>query len=228
MGVAALPWVIKPVFGLISDSVPLLGFRRRSYLVLSGLLGCGAWLSLGTWVATPWQATAAILAASIAIALSDVIVDSLVVERARQESATEMGTLQSLSWAATAVGGILTAYFSGQLLQWFSPRTVFQITAAFPLLMSGVAWAIAEARVTARPQLRQTWEHINRVRQAMMQKRIWLPVAFLFLWQATPARNQPSFSSQRMNWALRRSFWDGCALSLASPPSWGCGFSSAT
>ncbi|WJI25258.1 folate/biopterin family MFS transporter [Thermosynechococcus sp. B0] len=193
MGVAALPWVIKPVFGLISDSVPLLGFRRRSYLVLSGLLGCGAWLSLGTWVATPWQATAAILAASIAIALSDVIVDSLVVERARQESATEMGTLQSLSWAATAVGGILTAYFSGQLLQWFSPRTVFQITAAFPLLMSGVAWAIAEARVTARPQLRQTWEHINRVRQAMMQKRIWLPVAFLFLWQATPGSESAFF-----------------------------------
>lgn len=193
MGVAALPWVIKPVFGLISDSLPLLGFRRRSYLVLSGLLGCGAWLSLGTWVATPWQATAAILGASIAIALSDVIVDSLVVERARQESTAEMGTLQSLSWAATALGGILTAYFSGQLLQWFSPRTVFQITAVFPLLVSGVAWAIAEARVTARPQLGQTWEHINRVRQAMMQKRIWLPVAFLFLWQATPGSESALF-----------------------------------
>lgn len=193
MGVAALPWVIKPVFGLISDSLPLFGFRRRSYLVLSGLLGCGAWLSLGTWVATPWQATAAMLAASIAIALSDVIVDSLVVERARQESTAETGTLQSLSWAATALGGILTAYFSGQLLQWFSPRTVFQITALFPLLVSGVAWAIAEARVTARPQLSQTWEHINRVRQAMMQKRIWLPVAFLFLWQATPGSESAFF-----------------------------------
>lgn len=133
------------------------------------------------------------LAASIAIALSDVIVDSLVVERARQESTAETGTLQSLSWAATALGGILTAYFSGQLLQWFSPRTVFQITAVFPLLVSGVAWAIAEARVTARPQLSQTWEHINRVRQAMMQKRIWLPVAFLFLWQATPGSESAFF-----------------------------------
>ncbi|MFN4279075.1 folate/biopterin family MFS transporter [Thermosynechococcus sp.] len=193
MGVAALPWVVKPLFGLLSDSVPLLGFHRRSYLVLSGLLGCGAWLSLGTWVATSWQATAAILVASIAIALSDVIVDSLVVERARQESATELGTLQSLSWAATAVGGILTAYFSGQLLQWFRPQTVFQITALFPLLVSGVAGAIAEARVTVRPQLRQTWEHINRVRQTLLQKRIWLPVTFLFLWQATPGSEAAFF-----------------------------------
>jgi len=193
MGVAALPWVIKPVFGLISDSVPLFGFRRRSYLVLSGVLGCGAWLSLGTWVQTPAQATLAIVAASIAIALSDVIVDSLVVERARQESATEMGTLQSLSWAATALGGILTAYFSGQLLQWMSTRTVFLLTATFPLLVSAVAGAIAEARVSTAPDLQQTWQHITRVRQAMMQKSIWLPVAFLFLWQATPGSESALF-----------------------------------
>ncbi|WP_448533773.1 folate/biopterin family MFS transporter [Parathermosynechococcus lividus] len=193
MGVAALPWVIKPVFGLVSDSLPLFGFRRRSYLVLSGLLGCGAWLSLGTWVQTAWQATLAILVASIAIALSDVIVDSLVVERARQESATETGTLQSLSWAATAVGGILTAYFSGQLLQWVSTRTVFLLTATFPLLVSAVAGAIAEDRIRVAPELRQTWQHIGRVRTAMMQKTIWLPVAFLFLWQATPGSESAFF-----------------------------------
>ena len=29
------PWVIKPVFGLISDFVPLLGYRRTSYLMLA-------------------------------------------------------------------------------------------------------------------------------------------------------------------------------------------------
>lgn len=193
MGVAALPWVLKPVFGLVSDSLPLFGFRRRSYLFLSGVLGCGAWLSLATLVQTAWQATLAILVASIAIALSDVIVDSLVVERARQESATEMGTLQSLSWGATALGGILTAYFSGQLLQWFSARTVFLITATFPLLVSAGAGVIAEPRVRGVPHLQQTWQHINRVRHAMMQKTIWLPVAFLFLWQATPGSESALF-----------------------------------
>src|SRR5262249_38524396 len=31
------PWVIKPVFGLVSDFVPLFGFRRKSYLILSSL-----------------------------------------------------------------------------------------------------------------------------------------------------------------------------------------------
>ncbi|KAI9127151.1 hypothetical protein K1719_001710 [Acacia pycnantha] len=32
---SALPWVVKPLYGFISDSVPLFGYWRRSYLVLS-------------------------------------------------------------------------------------------------------------------------------------------------------------------------------------------------
>ncbi|KAI3982372.1 hypothetical protein MKX01_041210, partial [Papaver californicum] len=42
-GVSVLSWLIKPLYGFISDSVPLFGYRRRSYLVLSGLLGALSW-----------------------------------------------------------------------------------------------------------------------------------------------------------------------------------------
>ena len=35
MALLYLPWVFKPVFGLITDFVPLAGFRRKSYLFLS-------------------------------------------------------------------------------------------------------------------------------------------------------------------------------------------------
>ena len=38
-GIKALPWVIKPVYGILSDAVPLLGYHRRSYLIIFGLLG---------------------------------------------------------------------------------------------------------------------------------------------------------------------------------------------
>src|SRR5919199_5508524 len=48
MGIAALPWVIKPVFGFLSDGVPMFGYHRRPYLILAGLIGTTAWLSLAT------------------------------------------------------------------------------------------------------------------------------------------------------------------------------------
>lgn len=104
-GVAALPWTIKPLFGFMSDGLPIGGYRRRPYLVLSGLVGCAAWVALGTVVQSAWGAIAAITVSSLSVAVSDVIVDSLVVERARGESQATAGTLQSLTWGASAVGG---------------------------------------------------------------------------------------------------------------------------
>lgn len=193
MGVAALPWVIKPVFGFLSDSVPLFGYRRRSYLVLSGLLGMGSWVALATVVHSAWAATAAIAISSLSIAVSDVIVDSLVVERARQESLSDAGSLQSLCWGTTAVGGIITAYFSGFLLEHFSTHTVFAITASFPLLVSAAAWLISETQVNEPPNLNIARSQIAQLRQAITQKQIWLPTAFLFLWQSTPTSDAAFF-----------------------------------
>src|SRR5436853_6354617 len=42
-----LPWVIKPLYGAISDFVPLFGYRRKSYLVVANVAATGAFL----WVA---------------------------------------------------------------------------------------------------------------------------------------------------------------------------------
>ena len=33
--ITIIPWLIKPVYGLISDFVPLFGYRRKSYLYLT-------------------------------------------------------------------------------------------------------------------------------------------------------------------------------------------------
>jgi folate/biopterin transporter len=201
LGIVALPWIIKPVFGFISDGLPIFGYRRRPYLILSGILGAISWVSLATLVHTPMTATLVIALGSLSVAVSDVIVDSLVVERARTESQAEAGSLQSLCWGTSAFGGLITAYFSGWLLEHFTTRTVFWITATFPLIVSMVAWLIAESPVSdssASDSNHQTdsstvGEQIKRLRQAVAQKSIWLPAAFIFIWQATPTADAAFF-----------------------------------
>ena len=42
MSMIHLPWSVKIIYGLISDNVPILGTRRKSYIVLMGLLQFGA------------------------------------------------------------------------------------------------------------------------------------------------------------------------------------------
>lgn len=192
-GVVALPWIIKPLFGFISDGLPILNYRRRPYLILSGLLGTSAWVALATVVHNAWAATAAIALSSLAVAVSDVIVDSLVVERARQESASTAGSLQSVCWGASSLGALITAYFSGALLQHFSTHTIFLITASFPLIVSAVAWLIAESPVTEQPNFDTVKQQIGQLRQAITQKAIWMPTAFLFILQVTPTADAAFF-----------------------------------
>lgn len=194
LGIIALPWVIKPVFGFISDGLPILGYRRRPYLILSGFLGAIAWIALATVVNSPLAATLVITLSSLSVAISDVIVDSLVVERARQESLSDVGSLQSLCWGTSALGGLITAYLSGFLLEIFSVQTIFLITASFPLIVCGVAWLITEEKVNGdRSNLDTVKQQLSQLRQAVTQKTIWLPMAFVFIWQATPTADSAFF-----------------------------------
>jgi folate/biopterin transporter len=193
LGIVALPWIIKPLYGFMSDGLPIFGYRRRPYILISGLLGTSAWVSLATIVHTPLAATGAIALCSLSAAVSDVIADSLVVERARKESVTDAGSLQSLSWGATALGGLITAYLSGSLLQHFSTQTIFLISASFPLILSATAWLIAEEKTTKRTDFETVKDQLKQLRQAVSQKTIWLPAAFLFLLQATPSSDSAFF-----------------------------------
>ncbi len=192
-GIVAFPWIIKPVFGFVSDGLPIFNYRRRPYLVLSGLLGAISWMSLATVVHTPMTAALVLALGSLSVAIGDVIVDSLVVERARAESQGNAGSLQSLCWGASSFGGLITAYFSGFLLQHFSNRSVFWITASFPLIISAVAWLISESPVSEHPNSTTIKHQLRQLRQAISQKTIWLPTAFLFLWQATPTADAAFF-----------------------------------
>lgn len=51
-----LPWTIKPLYGFLSDGLPLFGYRRKSYLVGAGAVGTSAWLALATVVSNAPQA----------------------------------------------------------------------------------------------------------------------------------------------------------------------------
>ncbi|GBF96737.1 folate-biopterin transporter chloroplastic [Raphidocelis subcapitata] len=208
-GIAGIPWMIKPLYGFISDSVPLFGYRRRSYLVICGFLGAASWTALATAVDTPTGAVAAMVAGALSTAASDVVVDSIV---------GTTGSLQSLCWGSSAVGGIASAYFSGSLVQAWGVHPVFAVTAAFPLLVSVAALLIDEPRAAAPPPRARGASDAPspaparaslaasaaalapRLREqgaalwgAVARREILLPTVFVFLWQATPTADSAMF-----------------------------------
>ncbi|XP_042026887.1 folate-biopterin transporter 1, chloroplastic-like [Salvia splendens] len=196
-GVSSLPWLVKPLYGFISDSFPLFGYRRRSYLVISGLLGALSWGLMATLVDNKYSVAFCILLGSLSVAFSDVVVDSMVVERARGESQSISGSLQSLCWGSSAFGAIISSYFSGSLVGAYGVRFVFGLTALLPLITSAVAVLVREEPVLGPARvlnfsldrsnfLESSRNTITQVWVAVKQPKVLLPTLFIFLWQATP------------------------------------------
>ncbi|KAK9843802.1 hypothetical protein WJX81_006900 [Elliptochloris bilobata] len=207
--ISAVPWVVKPLYGFLSDTVPILGYRRRSYLVICGVLGALSWAAMAAVVRSPVGAVAATVVGSLGTACSDVVVDSIVVERCRGHPQATAGSLQSLCWAAAALGGVASAYFSGSLVEAWGPRGVFGLTAVFPLIVSAAAALIDEQPVAA-PKLKASADtrsaaavlagrlvaQLEALWGAINQRSILLPAAFVFLWQATPTAETAMFYFQ--------------------------------
>jgi len=217
LGILTLPWTIKPLYGFLSDGFPIGGYRRRSYLVLGGMVGFAsyAFLAWGLGVvgnleggnATSMALTVTVISlllSSASIALSDVVADGIVVQKTR-EAATRgddpaiAGSLQSLCWCSAALGGLISAYFSGSLLENMSPRDVFGIASVLPLAVAAMSLLIEEDPVVKKGstfgdtekqddliQVAPIKEQISSLWSALRQESIYKPILFIFLWQATP------------------------------------------
>ncbi|KAL9181351.1 hypothetical protein ACHAXT_010156 [Thalassiosira profunda] len=218
MGVLALPWTIKPLYGFLSDGFPILGYRRRSYLVLAGVIGFLSYSSLayglGQGSVSEGMAltitVVSLLLSSASIALADVVADGIVVQKTR-DAATNgddpaiAGGLQSLCWGSAAIGGLISAYFSGSLLETMSPREVFGIASVLPLAVGGMSLLIDEDRIQkpktngalatngSNGDILEEEDAISSIQKqmsslwnALRQPNIYKPIAFIFFWQATP------------------------------------------
>jgi BT1 family len=239
-GLFVLPWTIKPLYGLLSDGIPLWGYKRKSYLIACGTIGTIAygilsyenvWNQLSLAQSTSGTVVA-LMIGSACIAFSDVVADGIVVTRTREiaiqqqqqqtkndkllqqdtngddtatASATTAGGLQSLCWGASAIGGLLSAYFSGSLLEVMSVRSIFGITAILPLLVAIIATGMDEERVDTAAIEKQgigstsdsfmdgIRDQLSILWGAFQQSSIWKPTLFVFLWQSTPTSDGAFF-----------------------------------
>jgi len=203
-GLFTIPWAIKPLYGFLSDGFPLWGYRRRSYLILAGFVGFFCYAALGTnlfGIVPPQyqvQGTiAAFILSSASIAFSDVVADGIVVQRTRDSTDPAIaGGLQSLCWGSAAVGGLVSAYFSGSLVEVVGAQQVFAITSILPVFVAAIALAIDETPAIVKDKqenIRGIQTQVQTLWSAMQLPSVWRPALFLFLWQATPTSESAFF-----------------------------------
>lgn len=131
MSALVIPWMIKPLYGMLSDFFPILGYRRKTYFILSGIIGAGAYFTLSQIGINQNTLKIGLILAGISFAFADVLCDAVMVEKGQPLNATDR--LQSVQWAALGLAGVLIAYFKGQIAEHWTLRQAFLLVAIPPL-----------------------------------------------------------------------------------------------
>jgi predicted MFS family arabinose efflux permease len=198
--ITIVPWFIKPLYGLLSDFVPLFGRRRQSYfLVTSALAGCaGLLLAWGNWITTGqiWtfdvfgltftlvEGVAIFTVMALGLAFTDVLTDAMMVESGRPLGLT--GAFQSVQWACITLASVLVGEIGGQLAESRSLRTAFLLAACFPLmsLSMGVTFVRETPARANKAAFLETWQAI---RAALRSREIWVVAGFIFFFWFSPS-----------------------------------------
>jgi MFS family permease len=183
--ITIIPWLIKPVYGLLSDFVPLFGWRRRSYFLLTtGLAAVMGFILSSLHTYTYGQVALYFTLMGLGLAFSDVLTDAMMVENGQRLGLT--GPFQAVQWAAISAASIIVGIAGGRLAEYAHLSLTFFIAALFPMLSFGMGlWAVREARVQAgERQFRATW---HAIRGAIGSRHLWLVAGFIFFYNFSPS-----------------------------------------
>jgi folate/biopterin transporter len=165
--VVMLPWAMKPIFGLISDAVPIFGFRKAPYICLASFFAIGAYLTIGLAPAQslPIQTViVALLLGCAQVSIVDLLVEAAYSEKIREhpENGPE---LISFVWGGITVGGLLATASVGFIIEHYGAQAVYTVVvipAAIVLIPTCCNW-LEEKKLTS--------EEVSRHRASLWEQR---------------------------------------------------------
>ncbi|KAG3120409.1 hypothetical protein PI125_g1177 [Phytophthora idaei] len=183
--VMMVPWGIKPLYGIISDSLPLFGYHRKSYMMLCSATGAIATLTLAVpdLITTPVGAVLVLMLNSLSTAVIDVVIDARVVEMSRLDPKYGANDLQSVSWVSMSVGGVLGSFLSGPATHNLGVRGVFCFAAVGPLTILIFSSLMHEAKTTVSKRHWKTSakRQLRQLKGAICTPVIWMCALWVFL-----------------------------------------------
>ena len=207
-----VPWNFRAIFGLISDVVPVFGYRRKFYLVVSYLVVASSLVIYGQLVSTPKAAYLVGVVLNIFFAFSESIVDAIAVDLVTSEGEKEEGELarqrrstdiQSSAMAFRTGGSLISVPIAGGLSSILPARTIISLTAVFPVIAVVVTVLINIERPGATELVHvKTMQLFSYLKGCVIERKrpsdlyqtvkpVILPCIFIFLYASSPSSTVP-------------------------------------
>jgi MFS family permease len=187
------PWIIKPVFGLVSDFVPLLGYRRKSYLVIASVVAA---ISFG-WISRlsdPAKIAPLFLLTAYAMATASTLCGALLAENGQRFGLSGAFVNQQWLWFYIAV--MASSFAGGELIQHLPALDGFHAAAAIAavapvaMLLATLFLLHEEKTPVNRAEMLRT---LGSTIAALTSRRLYLVAAFLFLYSFAPGFGTPLY-----------------------------------
>jgi predicted MFS family arabinose efflux permease len=221
LSVLMIPWMIKPIFGILSDSLPFAGYRRKSYLTLFYGLSASCYLAAAALQLTSSPQSlsfliAALFLTAMGMAASTAIICGLTLEVGRPQAETrKFQAVQAVSYYSANIGSfLLGGYLCGHLVP-SQALTVASAIAAIPCAATAVSswFLLKEEKTNVKPP---SWPALRAKLAPTQFKRLLYVALFMCCWSFSPGFGTPLYFHQTKDLAFSQVFIGqlGALLSL--------------
>ena len=187
------PWIIKPIYGVLSDFVPLFGYRRKTYLIVANIAAAAAFV-WATQLTAPSQLVWALQITAYAMAISSTVCGAVLVENGQRLG--ESGRFVNQQWLWFNVAAMAASILGGQLVQRLSPGAALHIAAAIvavapAAVLFGTVFLIPEKKT--RIDVQALRGSFGSLVAACKKRELWILGIFLFLYYFSPGLSTPLY-----------------------------------
>ncbi|KAI7987696.1 putative folate-biopterin transporter 2 [Camellia lanceoleosa] len=183
-GITGIPWIVKPIWGILTDVVSIFGYHRRPYFVLAGVMGIISMLYLSLHEKLHlFLALLFLTGGSAGVAIADVTIDACVAQNSGSHPLLA-ADMQSLCALSSSIGALVGFFLSGILVHLIGPVGVFGLLAIpFGLVLS--VGVLLKEPYTTDFTCRQVTQKFTDACKAMWTTlkcpEVWRPCLYMYI-----------------------------------------------
>ncbi|MEJ0074991.1 MAG: MFS transporter [Alphaproteobacteria bacterium] len=191
--IAALPWYFKILAGLLSDSFPLFGTRRRHYLIFSGALAAAGWLLVGAVSHAYWPLLFALMATNAMLVFISTVTAALMVEAGKRRGIEDrLVTVRIMTESACGVvAGPIAGYLATRPFGWTGVAGALIALTVVPAAL----FVLREPPVAQR-DVSALRDAGIKLREALGSRSLWRTALFLALVLTPQSFSSPLYFHQ--------------------------------
>jgi MFS family permease len=183
-GITYIPWILTPVWGLLTDVVPVAGYQRRPYFIFAGLLGLISTLVISLHSKIHISIAVLLLTSTAAgVAIADVTIDACAAKNSIRYPLLA-ADIQSLCGMSLSIGALLGFSTSGVAVHVLGAQGALGLLSIPAIMLLFLGFTLYEPHVTNhqyKQVFHNSWEATRRMWKSLKCPEIWRPSLYMYI-----------------------------------------------